>query len=108
MRPARAGRIDALANNVGYGQYGALEEVEPGVAKRRFAVNVFWTARLTQKVLPVMRRQGSGRIVNVSSVAGKVSTPFAGWYAASKHAVEALSDALRLEVKPFGIRVVCS
>lgn len=102
----RAGRIDALVNNAGYGQYGPVEDVPDEVARRQFEVNVFGLARMTRKVLPIMRAQGSGRIVNVSSVAGKLSTPFAGWYAASKHAVEALSDALRLEAKPFGVGVV--
>lgn len=102
----QAGRIDAVVNNAGYGQYGPVEDVEEEVAWRQFEVNVFGLARVTREVLPIMRDQGSGRVVNVSSAAGKLSTPFAGWYAASKHAVEALSDALRLEARPFGVGVV--
>jgi NADP-dependent 3-hydroxy acid dehydrogenase YdfG len=100
------GRIDVLVNNAGYALYGAGEEVSIEDAASQMDVNVLGLMRVTRAVLPAMRRQRSGVIVNLSSVAGKVSTPFAGWYAASKHAVEALSDALRLEVKPMGIRVV--
>lgn len=101
----QAGRIDVLVNNAGYGQYGSLEDVELADAQRQFDVNVFGLMRVTRAVLPAMRRQRSGRIITISSVAGRMSTPFAGWYSASKHAVEALSDALRLEVAPFGIHV---
>jgi short-subunit dehydrogenase len=100
------GRLDALVNNAGYAQYGSAEEVSLEDAQRQFDVNVFGLMRMTQAVLPTMRRQRSGVIVNLSSAAGKISTPFAGWYSASKHAVEALSDALRAEVAPFAIRVV--
>jgi NAD(P)-dependent dehydrogenase (short-subunit alcohol dehydrogenase family) len=101
-----SGRIDLLINNAGYGQYGILEEVSAEEAQRQFDVNVFGLMRVTRAVLPIMRKQASGRIINMSSVAGRVSTPLAGWYSASKHAVEALSDALRLEMAPFGIKVV--
>ena len=101
----QAGRIDLLVNNAGYGQYGSLEDVDLADAQRQFDVNVFGLVRVTQAVLPAMRRQRSGRIIAISSVAGRMSTPFAGWYSASKHAVEALADALRLEVAPFGIQV---
>ena len=75
-------------------------------ARRQFEVNLFGLARLTQLVLPTMRRQGSGHIVNVSSIGGKISTPMGGWYHATKYALEGWSDALRMEVAPFGIRVV--
>lgn len=102
----RAGRIDVLVNNAGYGQYGVLEDVPLTDAQRQFDANVFGLMRVTREVLPIMRQQEAGKIVNISSVAGKVSTPMAGWYSASKHAVEALSDALRLEVRPFGIDVI--
>lgn len=99
------GRLDVLINNAGYGQYGSIEDVDDATARRQFDVNVFGVATMTRAVLPLMRDQGAGRVVTISSVAGRMSTPFAGWYAASKFAVEALHDALRLEVAPFGIRV---
>ena len=100
------GRIDVLVNNAGYGYMGAIENVTIAEAKRQLEVNVFGLARLTQLVLPYMRKQHSGRIINTSSVAGKAVIPFGGWYNVSKYSVEALSDALRIEVKPFGIKVV--
>lgn len=99
------GRIDALVNNAGYGYFGAIENVPLEEARRQLEVNVFGLARLCQLVLPSMRKQGSGRIVNISSVAGKTVLYFGGWYHVSKYSVEALSDALRMEVKPFGIDV---
>jgi NAD(P)-dependent dehydrogenase (short-subunit alcohol dehydrogenase family) len=101
-----AGRIDVLINNAGYGSYGALEDVPPEEARRQFDVNLFGLARLTQLVLPAMRAQHSGRIVNVSSIAGKFGEAFGGWYHATKFAVEGLSDSLRMELHPFGIDVV--
>lgn len=100
------GRIDVLVNNAGYGYFGAVENVTMAEARRQQEVNVFGLARLCQLVLPTMRKQGSGRIVNTSSIAGKIVLPFGGWYNVSKFSVEALSDALRMEVKPFGIDVV--
>ena len=103
---AAEGRIDALVNNAGYGSYGAVEDVPLAEARRQFEVNVFGLARLTQLVLPHMREAGSGRIVNISSMGGRIWMPVGGWYHATKHAVEVLSDALRVETRPFGIRVV--
>lgn len=100
------GRIDVLINNAGYGSYGAVEDISIEEAKRQFEVNLFGMARITQLVLPAMRKQQSGRIVNISSMGGKIYTPFGAWYHATKHAVEGWSDCLRLELKPFGIDVV--
>ena len=102
----KEGKIDVLVNNAGYGYFGAVENVTMEEARRQLEVNVFGLARLCQLVLPTMRKQGSGRIVNTSSIAGKIVLPFGGWYNVSKFSVEALSDALRMEVKPFGIDVV--
>ena len=100
------GRIDVLVNNAGYGLYGAAEDVPLEDARYQFEVNLFGPARLTQLVLPYMRAQHSGTIVNVSSMGGQITFPLGAWYHASKHALEAFSDALRMEVAPFGIRVV--
>jgi len=100
------GRIDVLINNAGYGSYGALEDVPPEEARRQFDVNLFGLARLTQLVLPAMRAQRSGRIVNISSIGGKFGEAFGCWYHATKFAVEGLSDSLRMELHPFGIDVV--
>ena len=100
------GAVGALVNNAGYSLSGAVETVPLDEARRQFETNVFGLARLSQLVLPGMRRQGWGRIVNVSSMGGRFTFPGAGWYHASKHAVEALSDALRFEVQGFGIDVV--
>jgi NAD(P)-dependent dehydrogenase (short-subunit alcohol dehydrogenase family) len=100
------GAVGVLVNNAGYSQSGAVESVPLDVARRQFETNVFGLARLTQLALPGMRRQGWGRVVNVGSMGGRLTFPGGGWYHASKHAVEALSDALRFEVAGFGIDVV--
>ena len=100
------GRIDVLVNNAGYGFFGAIETVPMEEARRQLEVNVFGLARLCQLVLPTMRKQGGGRIVNTSSIAGRSVFYFGGWYHVSKYSVEALSDAMRMELKPFGIDVV--
>ena len=103
---SREGRIDVLINNAGYGYFGAIEDVPMADAKHQFEVNIFGLARMTQEVLPHMRKHHSGRIVNLASVAGHVTLAFGAWYNATKYALEAFSDALRMEVKPFGIDVV--
>jgi NAD(P)-dependent dehydrogenase (short-subunit alcohol dehydrogenase family) len=100
------GRIDVLVNNAGYGSYGALEEVPLEEARRQFEVNLFGLARLIQLSLPAMRAQRFGRIVNITSIGGKIHEPMGAWYHASKFAVEGLSDCLRMELEPFGIDVV--
>ncbi len=100
------GAIGVLINNAGYGQYGPLEEISLDALRLQFETNVFGGLRLSQLVLPAMRRAGHGRIVNVSSVAGRVSSIGGGAYHATKFAIEALTDALRPEVEPFGIDVV--
>lgn len=102
---AAEGRIDVLVNNAGYGFFGAIENVKMEDARRQLEVNVFGLARLCQLVIPHMRKQKSGRIINISSIAGKLVMPFGGWYHVSKFSVEALSDAMRIELKPFGIDV---
>jgi len=100
------GRIDVLVNNAGYTMQGALEEVSEKQTQQVFDVNVFGALRMIRTVVPQMRNQRSGRIINISSIAGKLSTPANGTYSATKFALEALSDALRLELAPFGIQVV--
>jgi short-subunit dehydrogenase len=98
--------VDILINNAGYGLYGAMEDTSLEDARYQFEVNLFGLARLTQLVLPHMREQSFGRIINTSSVGGKIYTPLGSWYHATKHALEGWSDCLRLEVAPFGIDVV--
>lgn len=100
------GRIDVLVNNAGYGSYGAVEDVPAEEARRQVEVNLFGLARMSQLVLPYMRDRGYGKIVNISSMGGKIWTPFGGWYHATKFAVEGLSDCMRMELKPFGIDVI--
>ena len=102
----KEGRIDILINNAGFGLGGALETIPIETAKKQLDVNVFGLIRMTQLVLPSMRNNHSGKIINISSIAGKFSSPFMGWYHASKYCVEALSDALRLEAACFGIKVI--
>ena len=101
-----AGNIDILINSAGLGSYGALEDVPMAEAKNLIDINLFGTARLIPLVLPNMRKNKSGKIVNISSVGGKVGLPMGSWYHASKFAIEGLSDCLRNEVKPFGIDVI--
>lgn len=100
------GDLDVLVNNAGYGSLGPIETVTMEEARRQLEVNLFGLARLCQMVIPGMRERGTGRIVNVGSVAGKAAMYFGGWYNVSKFAVEAFSDALRMEMKPFGVKVV--
>lgn len=103
---AECGRIDVLVNNAGYGSYGAVEDVPLDEARRQFEVNLFGLARLTQLVLPVMRDQKSGTIINITSIGGKIYMPLGAWYHATKHALEGWSDSLRIETAGFGIKVV--
>jgi NAD(P)-dependent dehydrogenase (short-subunit alcohol dehydrogenase family) len=100
------GAVGVLVNNAGYSQSGAVEEVPMEKVRRQFETNVFGLVRLCQLALPGMRRQGFGRIVNLSSMGGRLTFPGGGFYHASKYAVEALSDALRFEVRGFGVEVV--
>ena len=101
------GRIDVLVNNAGYGYQASVEEGEESEIRAQFDANVFGLFALTRAVLPVMRAQKSGHVINITSVAGLVGFPGSGYYAASKHAVEGWSDALLAEVKPLGIAVTC-
>ena len=103
---AIVGQVDVLVNNAGYGYFGAIENVPLDDARRQLEVNLFGLAALCRAVLPGMRSRGKGRIINVSSVAGRGVLYFGGWYHVSKYAVEAFSDALRMEMKPFGVDVV--
>ncbi len=100
------GSIQVLVNNAGYGQYGAIEEIPIDAVRKNFETNVFGLLRMCRLVLPKMREKGSGRIINVSSVAGEMSQPGAGIYHATKHAVEAIDEALRIEVAGFNIQVI--
>lgn len=100
------GRIDVLINNAGYAVYGAVEDTAVDHARDQFEVNLFGLARLTQLVLPHMRLRKKGRIINISSMGGKIYTPLGAWYHASKHALEGWSDCLRLELKAHNITVV--
>jgi short-subunit dehydrogenase len=101
-----AGPIDVLVNNAGYGLYGTVEQLPMAEIRRQFETNFFGLVGLTQLVLPGMRAAGGGRILNVSSMGGRATLPGGAFYHASKYAVEALSDALRMEVAQFGIDVV--
>ena len=103
---AQAGRIDALVNNAGYSEVGPLEEATAEEIRRQFETNTFGPLRMAQLVLPVMRAQSSGRIVNVSTVGGRIAIPFIGLYNGSKFALEAMSDALRMETRSFGVHII--
>lgn len=100
------GGVDILVNNAGYAIYGAVEDTTIDDARRQFEVNIFGLARLTQLLLPYMREQQSGKIINISSMGGKIYTPLGAWYHATKYALEGWSDCLRLELEQFGIDVV--
>ncbi len=100
------GGIDILINNAGFGSYGSMEETTIDDARYQFEVNLFGLARLTQLALPYMREKGAGKVVNVSSMGGKIYTPLGSWYHATKHALEGWSDCLRLELSPLGIDVI--
>ena len=101
-----AGGVDVLVNNAGYGLYGSVEEVPLDQARRQFEVNLFGLGALTQLVIPHMREQRSGKIVNISSIGGVAASPYGGWYHATKFAVEGFSSSLRQELNPFGVAVV--
>lgn len=100
------GRLDVLINNAGYAVWGAVETISMEDARRQFDVNIFGLASLTKKVIPIMRAQKSGKIINLSSMGGRMYTPYGAWYHATKHALEGWSDCLRVELKEFGIDVV--
>ncbi|HKD98365.1 MAG TPA: oxidoreductase [Micromonosporaceae bacterium] len=102
---AAHGQVDVLVNNAGYGEYGTVEETPMDRVRAQFETNVFGLARVTQLVLPAMRAARRGRIVNIGSMGGRIVFPAGGYYHASKYAVEAITDALRFEVAPFGIAV---
>jgi len=102
----RFGGVDVLVNNAGFGLFGAVEDVSLADARYQFEVNLFGLARLTQLLLPAMRAKGAGRIINITSMGGKIYTPLGAWYHATKHALEGWSDCLRLELADKGIQVV--
>jgi len=102
---AKFGRIDALVNNAGYGTRGPVEVVPVELIRKNYETNIFSLVALTQLVLPGMRARGSGCIINIGSVAGKIARPLSSIYDSTKHALEALTDGLRGELKPFGVRV---
>lgn len=103
---AREGRIDVLINNAGFGLTGAIEDLTADQARLQFEVNLFGMVRLVNLVLPQMRKQGGGRIINITSLAGRYVMPYDGWYHASKYAAEAVSDALRMENRRRKVKVV--
>ena len=101
------GRIDVLVNNAGYGYQASVEEGDEDEIRAQFDANAFGLFSMTRAVLPLMRQQRDGRILNITSIAGRIGFPGSGYYAASKHAVEGWSDSLRKEVEPLGIKVTC-
>jgi len=103
----RFGRVDVLVNNAGYGYQSSIEEGEEDKIRAQFDANVFGLFAMTRAVLPIMRRQHSGHILNITSIGGLVGFPASGYYSATKHAVEGWSESLAAEVKPLGIRVTC-
>lgn len=103
---AAHGGVDVLVNNAGFGMYGAMEDTSISDARYQFEVNLFGLARMTQLVLPYMRSQKAGKVINISSMGGKMYTPLGSWYHATKHALEGWSDCLRLELAQHGIQVV--
>jgi short-subunit dehydrogenase len=102
----REGRLDVLVNNAGFGIAGAIEDTSIEEASQQFEVNFFGVLRMCRAVLPVMRQQKSGYIVNIGSIGGLIAIPFQGFYSAAKFALEGFSESLRMEVRPFGIQVV--
>ncbi|MCV6639301.1 oxidoreductase [Candidatus Albibeggiatoa sp. nov. NOAA] len=100
------GGVDILVNNAGFGMYGAMEDTTIDDARYQFEVNMFGLARLTQLVLPYMREKRAGKIINITSIGGKIYSPLGSWYHATKHALEGWSDCLRVELKQFDIDVV--
>jgi short-subunit dehydrogenase len=103
---ARHGGVDVLINNAGFATYGSVEETSIDDARYQFEVNLFGLGRLTKLLLPAMRKKGSGKIINVSSMGGKIYTPLGAWYHATKHAIEGWSDCLRIELASLGIDVI--
>lgn len=102
----KEGHIDILVNNAGYGSCGSIEDIPMEEVKHQYEVNVFGLGRMIQLVLPSMRKQKSGKIINISSMGGRFTSPYAGWYHSTKYAVESISDALRMEVRPWNIDVI--
>lgn len=102
----KEGNIDILINNAGYGSCGSIEDIPMEEIKHQYEVNVFGLGRMIQLVLPSMRKQKCGKIINISSMGGRFTSPYAGWYHSTKYAVESISDALRMELKPWNIDVI--
>jgi NAD(P)-dependent dehydrogenase (short-subunit alcohol dehydrogenase family) len=102
---ARYGRIDVLVNNAGYGEMGVIEEFTDERARKQFDTNVFGVLNVQREVLPIMRKQRSGHVLQLSSISGIASYPFVGMYCATKHALEAISEALAAEIESFGVKV---
>ncbi|NBC09257.1 MAG: SDR family NAD(P)-dependent oxidoreductase [Bacteroidetes bacterium] len=102
-----AGSLDAVVNNAGIGIAGPMEEIDQAALQRTFDINTIGTVRVWQAVLPLMRQQGHGKILNISSIGARVGLPFRGAYCASKASIDLMTEALRMEVKPYGIQVCC-